>query len=580
MITKFIGAASELNSVTRIALVYTSTLLLESQISELTPDYFGVGLKHIIDILGYTAPEFDIDTTGLGDYSGSQKQGYDTTPDVTPGTVDYDDSAGVVGVDFVDETKSGNKGEVALNLDNLIIPENITQDGDSGIITGDIDTGNDKFVLEEFEHFEFNAIIFYASDMTPIGFTMLDQPVNTQLYGVERLIINPRFIITTPTDNYIEIELEETNYEEHVANTDKMHKRLFKAIDYALHPSEVEEVEAKPTGFTTQLSEAIQSNKSYRYSGNMSVTDKQMTQLSKTLSFEMAEDQYTQLMYPDLEIRNVKSRWSRVMEVNGYIYAIRYDLGSYNGWLRVQGINNSISRSVTGLGNFYFFGSNFFVVMVSGNKYVTYSTPELIVNNKKVILSQLTQPLSADLSFTRNFIDNSLHAYRYAATGVTPLSNGLSDVIDRMKLINRLSMISEIVGYCNGLIVYKIHASNSTFIQTDAPRRSTTSDAGIKTNIPFEYVFNWSALEAVSNKAFLIKKSTDNNWKLFQVLPESGDGTVYTNTIYNLGAENNWRKLDLISMTRVNPMSLNILMTPVNGRVWKLSSDRKTISVL
>jgi hypothetical protein len=501
MITKFVGSPTDLNKVKRIALVYSSSILLESQINLLTPNYLGSSIKYIIDA-----------------------------------------------------------------TDSII-------DGEH----------TNEFVLTDFSPFIFNAVVFYDLDMNPIGFSMLDQEVTTIEYNIETIIIIPNFIINLTDDRYIEISLGDTNYTEHIANTNKVHKRLFNAENYAMTSEQVLNQKYNPTKFTNQVKEAIQLKRVYRYAGNFSMANNKLLHLNFELNTAGLPENSPRIdvmstyLLPNGKSLEYKSSWCRIFKIDDFYYFIDYDGNS----LIIRGLNTNTNVSIS-IRNIVQFGSNMFVTYTSEDGYLIYSTPS-IINNELVLLSKVNSSFTNYIRFAREFDDESIHPYKLQSpTNPEVITNKMKDLFSRLKVNRYLKSMMEIVGFTQNLLIYKI--GSTTCFLSDV---SVSNKDGVVNSVPFRYEFQWDQLEVISNKAVIIHRTSSDTWKLFQIIPTDSSKMIYKSIVYELGTTNNWRKLDFIAKTQVNPYKLagsnnspelSILMNPIDGNVWRYSkTDNKLI---
>lgn len=514
MITKFIGAAYDLNKVTKLSIVYTDNVLIESNIPSYTLSYGGY--------------------------------------------------------------------EVITVLDKLY-----NEESDSSI-----------FKYEGYKSdFKFNAIIFYSPDAIPVGFTMLNQTINTAEFKIQSIQINLAFTIDQSGNRYIDIDLDNVSYSSHVANTSKVHKKLFsKPSDYAMTYSEISKLSTDRSDYSDTLSSGASgdSRKVVRYAGDLMIGNNRID--SKTI-------------YCDNLLR-----YTKLIKINGIIYLFTWD-NSGNLLIYKEGTYVNLVTEFSLPGTLKI-GSNL-VVSETEDKFILYKSEELVSGNA-YILSEVDKKLYTDLGYSLrtvyDLVNHYLYFYRVPSdenlTGVTLDSTYLSDIADRLGMTDKLRTIKSLVGVSNGIMIYYTESgelmiksdipvigeeydehylyrdkvSSNTRLESESidtrksyPIRYINNEEGSGTkvnNSPMTYPFEVDSVELISSKSIIVRRSSNKNWVILEIRPKELNGSLneadYELKSYTLGTTNNWRRLDLISRNKVNPMNLDILFSPLEGRLWRI----------
>lgn len=609
MIVKYVGSSLSLNNISRLALVYTDSLLITEDINDYTLDYSGYKVVNVLSANSGTPPVFGVDTDNFNSLQNSTYLQFDDS------TVYLDDRGYIINIDgnrfYNNPTIDSETGEVSVYFNGGLIPEDCKIDSRTGEVSAEYDENKDKFSLDitkDHSELEFNAMIFYSDDMVPLGFVMLDDSINTNKYKINTLIINPKFLISS-SGTLIELKFI-PNYRDHISRTASVHKKLFnKDLDKAMRVIRMIDYEPKQSRIKfTNITSDLTTDKYYRYSGGLmsklsAVEDNVTMDIrgfnNNGLVFNPITSNYTDVSGAQ---SSFLSQWSKVFylpdppgyedggeycESDRYVfisYKTYYNTSNRTTYSRIYISSGTNYQNQDIVGRLIHAGSNYCIVQVGEDNgyYRIYPSDQLFVyRDKPTPMLTLTHEQSIGLGFAKNQ-NGELGCYRRIILngeikGIDyAMDKDLIEVIDRLGVNNQLRLWKDIVAYAPGLLVYRTISNPSVLhFKTDTTR---INNDRLVFNADFTYDLNTIDVEVLSSSAILIGRSSGNEssatadvWKLIQIMPDEF-GYSQLKSI-SLGGKNNWRKLHLLAYTKIDPTNLNIIMTPIEGRLWKIVNN-------
>lgn len=467
---------------------------------------------------------------------------------------------------------------------------------------------NGEFKIIVSTNFKFSGIIMYDSLSHPLGFTMLNQTIDTLEYKIETITFRLLFTIDVQDKSYIDIEIDNPSYYSHVINNRRVHGELFNSpSDAAMSVNQIDSQESNRSIFTNVLYPG-NSEDYYRYSGDL-LKDKNVV---RSVSFKINT-------WNEQILNAFKTYRKRMIKVDNKYYFCMFSedhLLIYSPDEVLPIFDSHFNFRIQDL------GTNMMVVRVLNSevpKYEVYATCDLIKGSQKLLTYadyESKDYPGFNLEFVRDLVSGDLVPYLLSPSkGLISLTQRMSDIIMRLDIsVLKQSLIRDVIGIADNLFIYRDATIDSDdpriLIQSDvvhAPYPEELSEPmQYKTRVietiqinsndayylnskklqpgvkdwedisPFIYELPFNDIVAISNKALLVQR-TNGDWYLLTITPkiEETDQGIFMRDWYilksnHLGHDNNWRKLSFLAHHKLNPRNLSLLMTPIDGRLWRL----------
>jgi len=213
------------------------------------------------------------------------------------------------------------------------------------------------------------------------------------------------------------------------------------------------------------------------------------------------------------------------------------------------------------------------------NEFNLVSMNDLLVG-KDTVLESFDKDAISELRFTKRLDTNELVPYYVDNIGrITKLSKSIQEVFELLDLTD-LTEVKDLIGYTEGMIIYRTYYENYIHIKTN--KYLKTPD-GSRINGEVILPDNWDRIEYFSDQSLILREKPSQkpsqDWYLLKITRLNND-VENTALITKLGKNNDWLKLDLFTRTKINPFNLNILMSPIDGKLMKYSIQDDFITKL
>lgn len=387
-----------------------------------------------------------------------------------------------------------------------------------------IEKSNGKFEIElGSRNLIFNNIVYYTDDLSPIGFTNLNQEIDTSLLTINTLEIKLDLLVI---NKEFYLDLGVISYLGHISNNLEAHKYLFDipTLDKPLKRSDILTTTLKDSIFSEGICELTKDVKLTRYSGSL------YKSLDKIISDEFV-----------IPIGDEESL-IEIIKVDGVIFLVYLNGTS----LKLQNFDSVIELDLNG-GILNCIGNN--LAIIDNN---IHYIQDLISGNL------IPYPiLNQELLWTKDLVTKEVYFYSIQEGELIPYSEKLKKIISEL---SSDTLSKDVIGVCTGLIVSYDQSNDTTEFLT------------YYQSTPFTISGKVRNITAVTKDLLIIDKEFDSPMYSKWIIEffKNINTNKYERRSILMGRGPRYRAIDLIAKNQItNILNLSPIFISCDGSIFK-----------